>query len=102
MILRRLPDDSEDAVILHELLKEPTYDVCLKKNVERYKLFKHQVHSCSEAMYYEFSKHAVGDPGDLHVHDTEHTMTEVAATESIFGALKELGCFRGPVTIHVK
>lgn len=36
---------------------------------------------------------------DLHVHDSEHSLTEIAAIESIFWTLKKLEIFYIPLMI---
>ena len=49
---------------------------------------------CTRALYHELSKHAHGNTTELSLRYTEHTITEVAATEAVFCALKRKGFFR--------
>jgi hypothetical protein len=58
----------------------------------------------AKGLYVELSKHAHGNvsTSELILDQSKHAMTEVAAIESIFCALKKKGCFHIPMTIHLK
>lgn len=87
------------------LLKDRQYDLCLKKTVCRYKLAKDDVKNCSRNILGKLSSY-YADYGnsieDLTVYDSQYSITEVAAIESVFWTLKKLGCIYFPLRIQVK
>ena len=88
--------------ILLKLMDDSTYKRVLKKTLNNYHLRESDVNSCSRNLYHELSKHAQGNTEELVITETEHTITEVAAMETVFGALKERGCLSMPIKIFVK
>ena len=87
--------------ILQKLLNDKIYKKCLKKIGARYQLREQDINSCFGVLYHELSKHAHGNTSELVVSSTEHTITEVAAMEAIFCALKEHNCFHLPIKFRV-
>jgi len=99
--VRGLPSVSKSK-ILDELMKDPSYVLCQDMKLKKYHLRKSDVDACTRALYHELSKHAHGtNAGELCIRDTEHTMTEIAAIECVFCALKKRDCFRLPLKIII-
>ena len=84
------------------ITKDHIYEECLTEVLHRYQLRKNDVNSCSRVLYQELSKHAHGNVSQLLVTDEDHTITEVAAMESVFGALKNRYCFHLTLKIVVE
>ncbi|KAH9160835.1 hypothetical protein EDB89DRAFT_698726 [Lactarius sanguifluus] len=87
--------------LLQHLLKDTAYNSCLTKVTERYQLRKEDINACACNLYHELSKHAHGNTAELVVVESEHTVTEVAALEAVFCALKTKGCFRIPLKLYL-
>lgn len=91
--------------ILSILLEEREYDVCLKKTAGRYQLKKDDVKHCSSNILFNLAE-KYADYGnimdDLTVCDSQHSITEVAAIESIFWTLKKMGHIYFPLRIQAK
>ena len=81
---------------------DPEYDECIRITTSRYQLRRIDNNTCAKVLYHELSKHTHGNTGELFVRDSEHTMPEIAAIESVFCTLKKRGCFHIPLTIIVK
>ena len=92
--------------VILELMKNQSYQDCLEEITDRYQVRKTDVNSCSENIYQELSKRVHtrhGNDLELKIRSSEHeTITEVAALECVFCALKSEGCFHMPLTIQVK
>ena len=102
--IKKLPRDAGKTQLLEILVKESDYGICLKKTMKRYQLRKNDINNCSPKLYHELSKHAhthYGNMWKLAVRDTEHTIVEVAAFETVFSTLKNMKCFNLPLTIEV-
>ncbi|KAI9432512.1 hypothetical protein H4582DRAFT_2061711 [Lactarius indigo] len=87
--------------LLQHLLKGTAYNSCLTKVTESYQLRKEDINACAHSLYHELSKHAHGNTAELAVVESEHTITEVAAIEAVFCALKTKGCFRIPLKLYL-
>ena len=83
--------------MLQHLIKDQSYRDCLTKVAQRYQLRAEDINACANTLYHELSKHAHGNTAELVVSQSEHTVTEVAANEAVFCALKDKGCFCLPV-----
>ena len=97
--------DAPASKITPLLLEEPKYNECLKKTVRRYKLKKDDVKKCSSNIFDKLHAEYAdwGNTMDvLTVYDSKYSITEVAAIESLFCALKKLGCFYFPLRIIAK
>ena len=81
------------------------YKACLMKTAKRYQLQMHDVKNCSRNVHDILKKHDDGNltfDHNLNVHDYQHSITEVAAIESVFWTLKKVGIFYIPLIIHAK
>ena len=97
---KRLKTNSKPQILAH-LIQDPLYAGCLADVSDRYQLREIEVNQCAKVLYHELSKHAHGNTAELSVIDTEHSMTEVAAMEAVFCALKKHDCFHLNVRIIV-
>ncbi|KAH9173485.1 hypothetical protein EDB89DRAFT_698945 [Lactarius sanguifluus] len=88
--------------LLQHLINHQAYQACLVSVTERYQLRKEDVNACARTLYHELSKHAHGNTAELAVVESEHTVTEVAALEAVFCALKNEGCLRIPLKLYFK
>jgi len=70
--------------------------------MEHYQLQKEDINTCACTLYCELSKHTYGNTAKLAVVESEHTITEVAALEAVFCALKSNGCFRLPMKFYLR
>ena len=100
-IIRKLRESAKTK-ILHCLFEDPTYKSCLKTMLDRYQLQRQDVEACAQTLYHELSKHVHGNTKELIVDDSEHSMTEVVALETVFSALKKKGCFKIPLKLVVE
>jgi len=98
--LPKVPHSGKKALIAH-LTQDPGYQQCLQDTAQRLQLRTQDINACTEVLYHELSKHAHGNTSDLVVNDHEHTITEVAALEAVFCALKAKGCFNFPLKIII-
>jgi len=99
---KRLPEGMGNTKTLVILMKNQSFQECLPEAVERYQAREEDINSCAEGLYHELSKHAHtrhGNLSDLVINSTEYTISEVAAMETVFCALKKEGCFHIPLTI---
>jgi len=87
--------------LLNHLSHDPDYEVCVQNITQRLQLRRQDVNACTTVLYHGLSKHAHGNTSDLVVNDNKHTITEVAALEAVFCALKAKGCFNFPLKIIV-
>ena len=88
--------------ILKSLLQEKEYDACRKQSIERYQTRKVDINSCAPNIHHQLSKLAHGNVyGKLVVNERDYTITEVAAIQGIFCALKRLGYFHQELEIHM-
>ena len=83
-------------------MQDPAYEKCLEQTCQHYSLRKQDVNNCSEALYHNLSKYGHGNTHELVIRDTDHTMTEIASIEAIFGTLKVKECFRIPVKVVIE
>ena len=88
------------------LLEQPSYNRCLQKISDRYRVREGGISDCSKTIYHELSKdahwHTRRNMDELFLDDKENTLIEVAAIESIFCALKDERCFHIPMKIYVE
>ncbi|KAH8995485.1 hypothetical protein EDB92DRAFT_209132 [Lactarius akahatsu] len=99
--LHKIPEAGRMPLLQH-LIKHQAYQACLVTVTERYQLRKEDINSCVRMLYHELSKHAHGNTAELAVVESEHTITEIAALEAVFCALKNEGCFRIPLKLYFK
>ena len=83
-------------------MNNQVYKKCLKKVTQRLQLRDADVNMCTRVLYHELSKHAHGNTAELVVNNTEHTMTEVAAIEAVFCALKKKCSIKIPMKIIIQ
>jgi hypothetical protein len=88
--------------LLNHLTQDPEYVHCLHNVAQRLQLRQWDINTCTPILYHKLSKHAHGNTSDLIVNDNEHTITEVAALEAIFCALKKKNCFNFQLKLIVK
>ena len=101
-VSKRLKQFSKPKILQHLIDHDPEYQKCLESVSNRYQLRKADVNACTRVLYHELSKHAHGNTSSLCVKDTEHTVTEVAALEAVFCALKKQECFRLPLKLIIE
>ncbi|KAH9173481.1 hypothetical protein EDB89DRAFT_2156007 [Lactarius sanguifluus] len=99
--LHKIPEASRTTLLQH-LIKHQAYQACLEDVIRCYQLQKEDVNACTRTLYHKLSKHAHGNTAELAVVESEHTITEVAALEAVFCALKNEGCFRIPLKLYFK
>ncbi|KAH9173486.1 hypothetical protein EDB89DRAFT_2228638 [Lactarius sanguifluus] len=99
--LHKIPETGKTPLLQH-LINHQAYQACLVSVTERYQLRKEDVNACARTLYHELSKHAHGNTAELAVVESEHTITEVAALEAVFCALKNEGCLRIPLKLYFK
>ena len=104
---KRLKSEGGNTNLILELMKDQSYQDCLEKVTDRYKVRKRDVNNCSKNIYHQLSIFAHtrhGNDLELRIRSSsEHeTITEVAALECVFCALKSEGCFHMPLTIQAK
>ncbi|KAN0129617.1 hypothetical protein V8E53_012613 [Lactarius tabidus] len=88
--------------LLEQLTKDKDYQKCLMDVSCRLQLREADVNACTRVLYHELSKHAHGNTEELIAHYNEHTMTEIAAIEAVFCALKTKHFFHIPLKIITK
>ena len=88
--------------ILHHLINDTEYQGCLADVTKRYQLQTADINACASTLYHELSKHAHGNTAELAVIGSEQTITEVAALEAVFCALKKKGCFSLPMKFYLR
>jgi len=86
--------------LLGHLMQDSAYEECLEEVVRLRNLRKEDVNACTCNLYHQLSKYTHGNTDELVLHYTETekeaepAITEVAAMEAVFCALKKKGCFR--------
>ena len=104
-MLRKLSPEMGQTKILETLMNDQVYKSCLKTTFKRYQIRKIEIRRSSATIYHELSKHAhtrYGNMDKLVISAPEHAISEVAALETVFCALKKRNCFRLPLTIEVE
>lgn len=105
-ILKRMENPGKSEILSH-IVDDSSYRACLKKTLShtRYDEIndKKDVKACSLALYPIIAKKPFkGNEVELEVNDTEHTIVEIAAIETVFLTLKKYGCFLMRLKLHLR
>ncbi len=99
--IHKIPDMGRTPLLQH-LLKDQAYQASLTNVTKCYQLQKKDVNACAHTLYHELSKRANGNAAELVIMESGYTMTEVAALEAVFCALKNKGCFHIPMRFYIQ